>query len=188
LLEFLHEEEHVEILEDNLKEENGIYEQETLQALEVDFDVSRSLVDGIPHSDLYQSMIQVIEKKLNKSFRDSVPDEIVLPMKKAISDLRMNGHGLMALLYFGSEYLVPQLYTILLQGLSSSMNLSNNEMAFLVIHTGVDEEHAKEMRKVILYYSKSQEDRSALVHYTETFLQARVTFLDSITMHSPFTR
>lgn len=187
LMEQLDEKEHVKILEENQREENGEYEEELLETLEADYKVSRAAVDGIPHSELYKRMVKSIEHYVDKSVGNNIPSEVVSPMRKAMEDLRGNGvHGLLSLLYFGSEFIVPKLYSTLLQGLSSCMDLSNDEMAFLILHTGVDQEHAEEMRKILMPHCKSRQARTALARNTQHFLQARVNFYNSLIKHSPF--
>ena len=131
--------EHIDILEENLKEENGEYEDELLRVVESEFNISARAIDGIAHSELYKRMVKAMEHKLNMSVRHNVPAEVVSTMREAIEDLRSNVYGLLSLLYFGSEFIVPKLYSKLLEGLSSSMDLSNDEKAFLILHTGVDE-------------------------------------------------
>jgi hypothetical protein len=141
----LEKKEHIEILQENLKEENGIYPEEDLHLLWSKFKISKEAVEGIPHSKLYTRMVETMERSLNKSVRHNIPHQVVAPMKEAIENLRESGvHGLLAMLYFGSEFIVPKLYSSLLQAISSSMDLTNDEKAFLILHTDVDQGKHKE--------------------------------------------
>lgn len=49
--------------------------------------------------------------------------------------------GLLAAFNFGSELIVPQIYSPILQGLTHSIGLINEEAKFLNLHIDMDEDH-----------------------------------------------
>jgi len=163
LIDVLDTKEHKAVLKENLREEEGYYGEETYAELEK-MGISREGVANIPHPVLYREMIDTLEKKLKRSYAAFVPENIADIMKKVSVDLVSGGKiGLLAAIYFGSELIVPQLYTRLLQGLRNSCGISNQDARFLILHIDMDHDHADKLRKVVMANCKTRDDRTNLV-------------------------
>ena len=140
---------HAEILKENLEEEMGKYDDETLEACE-EMDISRKSVDGIPHRELFTDLVEFVETVLQRSYSKFIPSYICDKLRVAIKMCQGLGKlGLLAALYFGSELIVPEIYSSILQGLRNSIGVTNEEARFLILHIDMDQDHA-EVRKHII--------------------------------------
>lgn len=174
------------LLKDNLTEEMGFYDKETISKIEA-LGISYKAVNGIPHSELFSRMLRKIEEKLRVSYREFVPESIYQPYVDTMKNLRDDKTYLTAMLYFGSEVLVPKIYSFLLQGLRNShLEMSNEDLIFLLLHIDMDEDHAEHMKKIIIDLAKSFDDRAKLVEATNTICEARVKFYDSLIAQQNF--
>ena len=187
LIDLLQKQEHKEILSENLEEEMGHYDEETLVELE-NMNISRKSVVGIPHTFLFAEMLDCLEGKIGSSYRAFVPDNIVSIKNDAIEELTAAGKsGLLAAVYFGSELIVPKLYSKLIQGLRNSCGeISNEELRFLILHIDMDDGHAKKLREIVMDSCNTMEERVALLKNTEKILNARVKFYDALRAWSSF--
>ena len=181
LIDLLEKQEHKDILKGNLDEEMGHYDEETLVELE-NMGISRKSVVGIPHPFLFSEMLDCLEGKVNRSYRAFVPANIVSIKNNVIKELTAEGKsGLLAVIYFGSELIVPILYGKLLQGLRNSCDeLSNEELRFLILHIDMDDGHAVKLREIVMDSCNTMEERVALWKNAEKILNARVKFYDAI--------
>lgn len=84
--------------------------------------------------------------------------------------------GLLAAFNFGSELIVPQIYSPILQGLTHSIGLINEEAKFLILHIDMDEDHAESLREIIISSCRTKTERITLERCTENLLDARVSF------------
>eukprot|EP00970_Alexandrium_tamarense_P002445 scaffold353_cov201-Alexandrium_tamarense.AAC.21 len=82
--------------------------------------------------------------------------------------------GLLAAFNFGSELIVPQIYSPILQGLTHSIGLINEEAKFLILHIDMDEDHAESLREIIISSCRTKTERITLERCTEKLLDARV--------------
>ncbi len=175
---------HKVILDANLAEENGIYNEETLVELE-GLGIGRESVQNIPHPELYKDFVANFRMLLQRSYnydpRDIVPENVEGINKETIAELTADGKfGLLAGIYFGSELIVPELYSKLLQGLRLSCDMSNEDARFLILHIDVDQTHAENLRKIIIDNCVTMEDRIRIVKNTEKILNARVEFYNAL--------
>jgi len=163
LIDALDTQDHKEVLRENLMEEEGCYDEKTFAELEK-MGISLESVANIPHPVLYREMIDTLEMKLKCSYAAFVPENIAAIMKRVMEDLIAEGKiGLLAAVYFGSELIVPQLYTLLLQGLRNSCGISNHDARFLILHIDMDQDHAEKLRKVVMDNCETRDDRTELV-------------------------
>lgn len=184
LRDLVSNETHKAILSANLEEENGIYDEDTLIELE-ELGIQRESVLNIPHPLLYQDMVTNLGKMVGSLYKYNsnkvVPEEIVDIKKVAIAELIADGKsGLLAAIYFGSELIVPALYTKLLQGLRESCNISNSDARFLILHIDVDHSHAKLLREIVVENCATKEERVKILKNAEKILKARVDFYDAL--------
>lgn len=178
LKDLLEKQEHKYILDENMREENGFYDEETLCELESN-GISRKSVMGVPHWILFREMVDTLEQRIKCSYRSFIPESIVSIKKKLRDELAEDGKcGLLAWLYFGSELIVPKLYELLLQGLQNSCEFSNQDVRFLILHIGMDHDHADKLREIVVDTCNTMEERICIVRNTERVLTARVKFYE----------
>ena len=97
---------HIEVLSENLDEEMGQYDEETLAECEK-MGITRASVEGIPHRQLFVDFVELLETKLARSYAKFIPDYICEKLTEAIEESIKHGKlGLLAILYFGSELIV----------------------------------------------------------------------------------
>ena len=185
LLDMLDNDAHVEILTENLEEEMGEYGEETLKACD-EVGIPRKSVEGIPHCKLFKELVEYVETVLQRSYSKFIPEYICEKLNQAISYAKKQGKlGLLAALYFGSELIMPLIYSSLLQGLRNSLgNISNEDAKFLILHIDMDQDHATALREIIIENCRTKADRSTLVQCTKMLLDARVSFYDCLIKHA----
>ena len=180
LLGLLDNLQHIEVLNENLEEEMGHYDETTLSKME-EMGIKRASIEGIPHRQLFSELVELLETKLARSYIKFIPDYICEKLNQAIEESMKHGKlGLLAMLYFGSELIVPQIYTSILDGLKLSMGLTNEEMKFLILHINMDKYHADALREIIISNCRTKAERVVLVKCTHLLLDARVSFYDAI--------
>ena len=158
----------------------GSYEEETLIELE-DMGIPRQSIQNISHRQLFLDLVNTIERKLKCSYFDFISDDLMAEMVTVQTELALKGKmGLLALLYFGSELIVPRIYSSLLGGLRLCLNLTPEESRFLILHISMDCDHADNIRSIIVNHCKTTEDRIELVKFTERVLNARVAFYEKL--------
>eukprot|EP00985_Skeletonema_marinoi_P001851 scaffold751_cov101-Skeletonema_marinoi.AAC.2 len=169
-----------EVLRENVREEMGFYHEETLEECEM-LGIPRESVENIPHHQLFRELVNTVEKKVQCSYIDFIPDDLSGVMVKAQKVCVAKGKiGLLASLYFGSELIVPSIYSALLVGLRLCLNLSREETRFLLLHVSMDGDHADNIRDIIVSHCKTAEDRIEFVKCTELIINARVSFYDKL--------
>jgi len=164
----------------DVREEMGFYHEETLEECEM-LGIPRESVENIPHHQLFRELVNTVEKKVQCSYIDFIPDDLSGVMVKAQKECVAKGKiGLLASLYFGSELIVPSIYSALLVGLRLCLNLSREETRFLLLHVSMDGDHADNIRDIIVSNCKTAEDRIEFVKCTELIINARVSFYDKL--------
>ena len=180
LIESLDSMDHKVTLRENLSEEMGFYDEETLMELDKK-KIPRDLVENIPHHELFKDLLKTVEGKLMRSYIDVVPDSIGTEMTGVVDKIKKRGTiGMLAMIYFGSELIVPLLYSSILNGLRLSCGISDVEARFLYLHIGMDQDHAKALHEIVVEHCETEEDRIEFVKCTEMMLNARVNFYDAI--------
>ena len=105
LLGLLDNEEHVEILKENLEEEMGEYDEEILRECKA-VGIPREAVNGISHRELFKDLVNFVETVLHRSYSKFIPNYICNKLNEAIEHAKSEGQlGLLAALYFGSEWI-----------------------------------------------------------------------------------
>lgn len=186
LRDLLDKQKHKDILEENLREEMGIYDEETIAELE-SMGISRDSVVNIPHTDLFRELVDDLEQRIRCSYRDFVPENILSIQRDAMKKVSADGKiGQLAALYFGSELIVPKLYGRLLQGLQNSCDISNKDARFLILHIDMDDGHAKKLREIVVDNCNTIEERISLFKNADMILRARVKFYDAMRVQCDF--
>lgn len=186
LLEKLVEPSHKEILKENLEEEMGHYDAETVREIEEimggDSKKVQNEIMGVPHRDLYLKMLTDLETQLGISFRNETAllDRIVAPLIETKKDIGESIEALLGTLYFSSELIVPDLYRFFAEALRSSMKYTDPDLIFFLLHMDMDQDHAEEMRKIVFDHCKTSNQRLKIISATEKMLKARVTFYEQV--------
>mmetsp|Transcript_44773 Transcript_44773/g.52481 ORF Transcript_44773/g.52481 Transcript_44773/m.52481 type:complete len:532 (+) Transcript_44773:212-1807(+) len=177
-----------EILHENLLEENGVYDEETLDEL-IEMGINVTEVNGVTHKDLFdlctQNLIHItggvkaipIERQkwivspLNKAFEDA-----------CISQSSSTAATSIAALYFGSELIVNTIYSKLSNYLRTvSSVISIQDIAFFHMHMGMDIKHAQKMREIAVAHAGDKKSRKAVALVVDAILSARVDVYDRMT-------
>jgi len=140
-----------ESLLENLEEENGAYDDETLERM-VQLGMDPDLIAGIPHKQLFSDMLQKMRNT------DGVSSELTnIPSVEPLgSKLGSEFRGLVwesvdsgfGALYFGSELIAPKMYTNILRAIDYSYEnkLTFQEKSFFTLHIDLDEYHSDNMK------------------------------------------
>lgn len=180
LLETLDDPDHIEVLRENIEEEMGQYSEMTLVEGEK-MGIKRESIEGIPHRQLFIELVELLETKLARSYSKFIPDYICAKLTHAIEESTKHGKlGLLAILYFGSELIVPQIYSYIFDGLRLSMGLTNDEAKFFLLHIDMDKDHADALREIVVANCRTKAERLVLVKCTRLLLDARVSFYDAV--------
>ena len=161
----------------------GSYDEATLK--EIDEIAGENISDsiaGVPHKDLYQDMLAHLEKRTGKSFKDQkkLLEVIARPLIQAKKEIGDSVDTLIGTLYFGSELIVPRLYGTFVKSLRLSMDYTNKELIFFLLHVDMDAEHADEMKEIVVDHCDSYESRLNIVNATEQFMNARIKFYEAV--------
>ena len=183
LLDKLEDPKHQEVLQENLEEEMGSYDDETLKQIdEIAGESISTSIAGVPHKDLYQDMLAHLEKRTGKSFKDQqkLLEAIAQPLIQAKKEIGDSVDTLIGTLYFGSELIVPRLYSTFVKSLRLSLDYSNKELIFFLLHVDMDADHADEMKEIVVDHCDSYESRLNIVSATEKFMNARIKFYEAV--------
>ena len=184
LIHSLENHHHKDILRENLQEEIGIYDENTL--LEINNIIGENIANdiaGVPHRQLYQQMVHHLEQRSGiVAYSTDVTslDKVASPLRKAKEELGDSVEALLGTLYFGSELIVPKLYKTFIKALRQSLGYTNRELVFFLLHVDMDQDHADDMKEIVIDHSNTYHQRLSLVKSTEIFLNARVKFYESV--------
>jgi SAM-dependent methyltransferase len=156
----------------------GEYDEVTLVACEA-MGIRRESIEGVPHRELFRGLLEFVETVLRRSYSRFIPPKICEKLNRAIDYARECGRlGLLSVLYFGSELIVPNKYSSILQGLSNSIDVSNEDAKLLILHIDMDQDHAQALREIITENCMTKANRLVLAQCTKMMLDARVAFYD----------
>ena len=188
---------HARVLEENLEEELGIYDDEAIDMIKK-LGLDPSLLCNVAHKDLYVICCERL-KELGQTVEGSLIDRpsltpqqceyIALPLIDAFESACDPVKGgtadtAIAAMYFGSELLVATFYSKLCAYLRTmaekdpSGPISKQDLAFFLLHIDMDVEHADHMRAIVVDLASTEERRLRLAKAVDAILKARVEFFD----------
>ena len=189
---------HTEVLEENLEEEQGIYDDETIGMIK-QLGLNPSLLCNVPHKDLYVTCCERLQQ-LSNTVEGALVDRPVLtdqqceyiaaPLVEAFSSACDPAKGAtadtaIAAMYSGSELLVATFYSKLSAYLRvmAEKNPYNGpvckqDLAFFLLHIDMDVEHADHMRAVVVDFASTEGKRLRIAKAVDAILKARVELLD----------
>ena len=188
---------HAEVLEENLEEEQGIYDDETIGMIK-QLGLDPSLLCNVPHKDLYVTCCERLQE-LSNTVEGALVDRPVLtnqqcehiaaPLVEAFSSACDPAKGAtadtaIAAMYSGSELLVATFYSKLSAYLRVMTEKDPNgpvckqDLAFFLLHIDMDVEHADHMRAVVVDFVSTEGKRLRIAKAVDAILKARVELLD----------
>ena len=130
---------------ENLNEEKGHLDEETIQQLEA-LGIAEAWVQGIPHPDLF------------RRFQSALGiDARLQPLCRATIDWRHNFRSMLhqcsaseaiGAMGLGTESIVKHIYRYITTAIQNHTNLPRKDCVFFELHSEVDEEHADLMLRV----------------------------------------
>ena len=183
LLGKLKDPKHVEVLKENWDEEMGSYDDETKK--EINRIAGENIADdiaGVPHKKLYEQMVSHLEEKVGKSFKENNKQlaSISAPLLAAKIEIGDSVEALLGTLYFGSELIVPKLYSTFVKALRLSLGYTNKELIFFLLHVDMDADHADEMKEIVVDHCTTRSARLKILQATDKFLNSRIKFYEGV--------
>ena len=174
-----------ELLDENLREENGIYDDEMIHDLrERGFDVSK--IVGIPHKDLQARIYQKMESMPGiKDQLEEIPfvSHLGLMLKNIAEDYTSKSlTSSLGSLYFGCELIVPLFYKKILDAIETLFGnyLSRDDKLFYDLHIDLDQDHAMKLREKVISCVSSNDSiscRMELLHSAFAIMDTRHRFV-----------
>merc|ERR1712048_1091809 len=172
---------YVDILKENQDEECGIYDDETKEGIRsMGLDVD-ALVN-VPHRELFKRCSDRIAHVSKAVDLDAQTYEtIAAPLTAAFFEScggKGNAATSIAAMYFGSEYIVPQMYSQIYGCVSADRRLSIDDVAFFLLHMEMDTTHADHMREIVLAHCTDRAARVDMMEAVTSIMAARCKFFD----------
>lgn len=89
----------------------------------------------------------------------------------------------MAAIGIGIEYFSPRFFSALAKALTSSYGISREDVEYLLVHVGEDEDHARRSLDVITAYADTGEKRELAKQALRDMLQVKNRFADAVYAH-----
>ena len=117
-----------------------------------------------------EDVLQSISKAMVDAFNSAV----------LVSETQGNASAILGALYFASELIVPRLYRKIMQGLKTQSYISNDDIAFFLLHVEVDTTHAQKMRSVVLDHATTTAARADMIRASVQIMEARTELLNGL--------
>lgn len=183
VMEKLENPQHREFFAENLDEEKGNLDRETIQELE-QMGIAESWVQGIPHPELFrrfQSSLGIDSQKqpLCQAAIDWRND-FLMSVENSSAAFAIGAMGL------ATEAMVKHIYRYIIRGIESQTDLPRRDYVFFELHCEVDDEHAELMMRVADDLIHGCSDAGDSNHFEEMrrgmihALELRSTFWDAM--------
>ena len=141
----LESEQHRAYFQENLDEEGGYLDEETLRALKA-MGIEEEWVQGVPHPILFRrfQLAVGIEARLEPLFPGAIKwrKDFLLMLQQATPAEAIGAMGL------GTESMVKYVYRPITEAIRRFTNLHQRDYVFFELHSEVDDEHAELMMRV----------------------------------------
>lgn len=156
---------HRASLLENLAEEQG--------------DPSSDRLDRMPHTELFARFQRAIgiDDAYRRSHRVMTTVEIWRDLALQKSRSQKIGVSIGAI-GIGTEFIVPTIYTYLLEGIRKFTKLAEDDYFFFTLHAQCDQEHAADLRRISIDIADGVDDREALRFGVFSTLNLRKAFFD----------
>ncbi|HKK53411.1 MAG TPA: iron-containing redox enzyme family protein [Myxococcota bacterium] len=165
VIENLESERHRETLLENLAEERG--------------DPSSDRLDRMPHTELFARFQRAIgvDDRYRAEHKPATTVEVWrdLALQKCRSDRVGVAIGAIGI---GTEFVVPTIYTYLLEGIRKYTSLREDDYFFFTLHAQCDRDHAMDLRLISIDIAQEAENREALRFGVWSALNLRKAFFD----------
>lgn len=174
------------VIAGNLDEENGNYDKESLQKMNELYGITSDMVIGIKHPDLFLRCLNALEQEVDNNNNNSdfdkfdddehmmISHELVSCFNESCLDKETATFSTaLSALYFGSELIVPTMYSYLLHAITNYTSLNIRDSSFFFIHTEIDQTHAAQMREVVKFYANKYENRLEMLKTVYKVMNAR---------------
>jgi len=184
LISMVHCEDLKAILQENSEEEKGVYD-EGAKACIAAAGITLVFVGDGPHRDLFAKCLQSITEKtgvqvLQGDRYDHVSEPLVSTYHAMCCDKSANPARALGALYFGSELIVPSIYSKILQGYRQVPNLTSDDLSFFTMHVSMDEGHATQMRTVVMEYAQTEKGRRDMLEGIREVMKARAQVFERL--------
>ena len=165
VIENLESAEHREALLENLAEERGNPES--------------GAFEDLPHTELFEHFQRAIG--IDETYRaENKPATTVevwrdLALQKCQSEQIGVAVGAIGV---GTEFIVPTVYTYLLEGIRTYTELTEQDYFFFTLHATCDQEHADDLRKITIDLAGPSSNREAIRFGVLSALNLRKAFFD----------
>jgi|MDTC01.1.fsa_nt_gb hypothetical protein len=165
--------EHRKIIAENLAEESGHYDEETLVEL-ADAGIPSSDFNEVPHHELFVRFTKAV---------GAHPREPGFPVRQWQQSMlslmaQPGGHEGVGALGLGTEFIVPTLYASIEQALRALPELSSYDTTFFALHGPVDERHQSELSAMAVELADSTNGRTRLARGMFEALELRACVWD----------
>lgn len=170
----LRSEKHKHILRENLAEENG-----DTHGLELP-EVLLACVEGVSHSELYTRFQESLG--IDHGYRQSAAaTETVLQWRDDFLQLcQMNECAGVGAIGIGTELLVSQIYSKILQAIRLHTDLSTEQYVFFELHSVCDDEHAGQVIRVCQDLAKNEHACEQIESGARLAIEMRTAFWDEM--------
>ena len=170
----LTENQHKEILLENLTEEQG-----DNHGIELPSAVLTS-IDGIPHALLYRRFQEAVG--IDEYYRSITPQSqtAVLWSEQFLQLCQMDQYVGVGAIGIGTELIVSSIYDQILEGLKSHSDLTMTERVFFDLHSQCDDEHAAQMITIAKELAHDEMACERIEYGAKMAIKMRTVFWDKM--------
>eukprot|EP00957_Ditylum_brightwellii_P037565 2841233-Ditylum_brightwellii.AAC.1 len=188
---------HLEVLEENMEEEQGIYVDEDI-AMMKSLGLDADKLCNVPHKELYVQCCEGLHhlsltiEGNDKSVQELSEEEcchIAAPLVAAFNAACDPNNGAtagtaIAAMYLGSELIVSTMYSklsaylVALSNKDADSPVTKQHLAFFLLHINMDVDHADKMREIVVALANNEATRLSMAAAVDAVMKARVEFCD----------
>ncbi len=168
---------HRMVLESNVAEEQGRYDDEALDHLAT-LGVRADWIRDVPHPALFQRFVDAV----TRGQPETTPDPTVMAWGRRLVELITQGSAARAIgaLGLATELVVPSLYRHIVASLDHLPAIDGADTVFFVLHTEIDDGHGAALRGVAVDLAQNAQGRRDLRHGMLSALELRAAAWDRL--------
>ena len=156
---------HRRLLLENLEEERG--------------DPNSTDLDQVPHTELFERFSRAIGVDAEYAARSKPSTTVEVWRDLALQKCRSEQPGVgVGAIGIGTEFVVPPIYTYILEGIRQYTDLDERDYYFFTLHAQCDQAHAADLRKISIDVAEDPGHREALRFGVFSALNLRKAFWD----------
>jgi len=172
VIDSLSSDKHKDILLENLAEEQG-----EVHDIELPADVLASIA-GKPHTELYLRFQNALGVDADYEENTSKDDPGHLWSQQFLLLCKSNQHVGVGAIGIGTELIVSQIYSQILEGLKGHSNLTPTQHVFFDLHSQCDDEHAAQMMLIAEDLALDQKSCEQIEYGVTEAIRMRTEFWD----------